>query len=678
MGQYPITTSAPFKGFQTRPQAASAGTFFVKDAAHPSSGECSNCHASFNDFTGSAKPANHIPTAASATCAACHTNTDFSVIPTIAAIHANAPSTTTNCAQCHGTTNAAAYAIPAAGFSIVAPPVKHVPFGTTACEVCHVGVGSSLQLPVVNTSKFTKSLFSHTGITSGCATCHGPAITGSSFTGISSIVVMPPYVTQGALSHIPSSTTCESCHLGSTPSVLVAATATKTAPGTAFKTPVPTGAMIHSGISSGCSACHEKNYLWMGVDQYPISPKAVSSGASYTGFQTRPYATAGTYSVADAGHPVSGDCSQCHSGTTAFKATDKPAGHMPTTVASCTTCHVVAGDYSYAAGKLAGNTVLHTGITTGCISCHTAGTNAGPFAGCATQASCAAPPPITYQPKMMPLAAGGSATTPSTSTHIPVAGIACEACHSKTNFTAFSGTSMAATAHSAVTAATCMSCHETGDKWFGVTMKTRPTVAKGHSGTRAAPNDCDSSGCHSYSKGFRAVVRPVIREAIVNPEIGRLLPNLQTLQPGRGTLGTNFDHQGVEPGRCKTCHDGQRSVGLPARHLMVNVSCDSCHRTTTWVPAQFNHGGISANTCMVCHNGMAASGRPSGHFMSARNCDSCHKTSAWAPVNYSHLSTMFSPMPDKLTCVSCHTSNSEVIPRQMRSSNRPKPIPAGP
>src|ERR1035437_1570091 len=110
-----------------------------------------------------------------------------------------------------------------------------------------------------------------------------------------------------------------------------------------------------------------------------------------------------------------------------------------------------------------------------------------------------------------------------------------------------------------------MSCHETKYTWYGVKMQTRPSGH--HTG-----QDC--KGCHTYNGGFRGLMRPIMRGALVNPELGRLLPNLQIAQPSRGTLGTNFDHQGVKPGKCKTCHDGQRASGIPARHLMVNASCD--------------------------------------------------------------------------------------------------------
>ena len=682
MDPYPITPTtkiagASYKGFQTRPYAT-ATTYSVADAGHPATGDCSLCHSGTTAFTATDKPANHIPTATSATCTSCHTNPDFSVMPTLTNIHANAPTPASNCAQCHSATNAAAYAMASMSPALVGPPAKHVPFGTTACELCHVGTGSSLTLPVINGAKFTNSAFSHSGITTGCAACHGAGITGASFTGISAIVVIPSTAAPGATSHIPTTATCESCHLGSTPSGLVPGVASKaTGPGTAFKLPAPTSTMIHAGISSGCSSCHEKGYVWMSMDPYPITPSSLIAGASYKGFQTRPFATATTYSVADAAHPVTDDCSKCHAGTTAFSSVGKPTGHMPTTIATCATCHVVSGNYSVTG--LATNTVLHTGISSGCISCHTAGAGAGPFAGCSTPTNCPVPQPITYQPKMMPLAsATASPTAPSTLTHIPVAGVACEACHSKTNFTAFSGISMGTSAHhTAVSSKTCMSCHEAKYTWFGVAMsgKTRPS---GHTGTKAAPNDCNGSKCHTYSGGFLALVRPIMREALVNPEVGRQLPNLQVLQPGRGALGNRFDHAGVEAGQCKTCHDGLRAAGMPARHLMVSSSCDNCHRSSAWLPAQFSHNGITANTCLVCHNGLGASAKPGGHFMSTRSCDSCHKTETWKPVNYSHLSPAFVASPDKISCVSCHLSNGEMIPRQMRARTPTKPIPVGP
>ena len=365
---------------------------------------------------------------------------------------------------------------------------------------------------------------------------------------------------------------------------------------------------------------------------------------------------------------------------------------MPTTVTTCTTCHAVAGDYSYApattmgtftAGSLTSLANLHTGITTGqvtytaatlatktCSTCHVAGTGGtsgtAPFAGCATQATCSSPPAISYQPKMMSAIAK----------HIPIGTLDCNACHAV--FTAFGTTTKMGSighANAKIAALACLSCHEKGLSWTNASVTTRPS---GHSGSKAAPNDCGNSGCHTYNGGFRALVRPVMRGALVSPETSRVRPDLQTGMTTRGSLGNNFDHANVKSGQCKTCHDGKLASGMPARHLMVNSSCDTCHRPTSWTPAQFSHNGVSANTCIACHNGISASAKPPGHFMTARSCDSCHKTIGWKPVQYQHISPQYQASAGVLTCTGCHVTNGEIIPRQMRGLNRTKPIPVGP
>ena len=165
---YPISPStlvagAQYRGFQTRPRAA-AGTYNVADAAHPSTGDCSQCHGNTTAFTGVDMPSNHIPYASTAQCSSCHTTTNYATIPTLSNIHANAPSTSSNCAQCHGAA-AASFAIPSANFSIVGLPTNHIPT-TASCEVCHVGAGSSIAAtPVVDGARFSGSLMNHAGIT---------------------------------------------------------------------------------------------------------------------------------------------------------------------------------------------------------------------------------------------------------------------------------------------------------------------------------------------------------------------------------------------------------------------------------------------------------------------------------------------------------------------------------
>ena len=270
----------------------------------------------------------------------------------------------------------------------------------------------------------------------------------------------------------------------------------------------------------------------------------------------------------------------------------------------------------------------------------------------------------TYQP----------ATVALHPTHVPIGASDCNACH--VNVSAFSGVNMKnATMHTSVNSIAgvqCMACHERGLAFYGVTnLKVRPSGH--HTG-----QDCNGSGCHTYNGGFKALVRPMMRDALVSPNMGRIKPTTQMGKPTRGSLGNTFDHKGVKAGNCKDCHDGKSASGMPARHLMVTTSCDTCHRPTTWLPAQFSHNGISTGQCLACHNGMGASNKPAGHFMTSRSCDSCHKNMSWAPVNFQHTSTLYRASPDKLTCISCHETNGEIIRRQARALNRIKPIPVGP
>ena len=101
----------------------------MADPAHPLTGDCSQCHGSTSAFTAVDMPGNHIPYSPTAQCNSCHTSSDYSVIPTLANIHAYAQSTTNNCVQCHGPA-APTFAIPSANFSIVGLPSNHIP--TTA------------------------------------------------------------------------------------------------------------------------------------------------------------------------------------------------------------------------------------------------------------------------------------------------------------------------------------------------------------------------------------------------------------------------------------------------------------------------------------------------------------------------------------------------------------------
>jgi hypothetical protein len=524
---------------------------------------------------------------------------------------------------------------------------------------------------------------SHAGITSNCLVCHVAAGTVTNFAGISRLIGMPPTSPMGVTSHIPSSTVCESCHAVSSVTGLIPASATKTAPGTLF-THQTSGVQIHNGVTGGCNACHEASYVWMGMSAYPISPTTVTSGAQYKGFQTRPRAAAGTYNVADSGHPTTGDCSACHLSTVYFDGAAKPTGHIPTT-ANCSTCHVKSGDFTIAG--LGTNLQIHTGISSNCRSCHAGGPYAG--SGQVTGSTLCATAALPYVPKPMPLSGcGASPTTSSALNHIPVGSQECNLCHGSTNFSTFkmatktdmkpkatSGPVPGTTMHqlgSPKPPFTCMSCHELNYTWFGVTIKTRDS-ANHYKG-----QDCDGSGCHrndGTGKGMFAQIRPIpVRRAALNAALPRMLP--RGLAPAsENAAAERFDHRGVAAGQCLSCHNGQVASGRPAKHYGKRVSCDSCHRSTSWTPAQYTHPASTAGQCANCHNGVDATPRPGNHFITVRACDSCHRPLAWTPVRYQHLSPAYQALPDRNTCVSCHITNGEVIPRQMHGNPRVKPIP---
>ena len=127
-------------------------------------------------------------------------------------------------------------------------------------------------------------------------------------------------------------------------------------------------------------------------------------------------------------------------------------------------------------------------------------------------------------------------------------------------------------------------------------------------------------------------------------------------------IPATFSHTGIAAGTCMTCHNGSTATGKPGGHIVTTASCDTCHRTTAWLPATFSHTGVAAGTCGTCHNGTSATGKPGGHFVTTRACDVCHRTSAWTPVlAYTHSTPYYKTHSSGVTCAQCHTGNNEVI-----------------
>jgi hypothetical protein len=453
------------------------------------------------------------------------------------------------------------------------------------------------------------------------------------------------------------------------PSGLVAASATLSAPGSSFATPLPTTTQIHAGISTGCTSCHESNYQWMDMSRYPISPTTVSASSStqYTGFQTRPGVSAGAYQILDAAHATTGDCYTCH-GTNFnyFSGQALPTNHIPILAgAACSTCHTTAGNFAVYTTNM---TQLHTAVSTTCTTCH--GDGKGPFAG----------------------ATGFSIVQMSTKgVHIPItsSGVAveCSGCHK--TYTAFSGTLMShgAIGDSPTSAAgnACDACHEFGyrSKFYGVSINfTRDSSNHyicGPIGTPTAPNvqicppvtgktqggsDCQT-GCHEhYGTGgtkmgnfntYKRQPRPAAAGLSPRAPVGpAAAPHAggrdRGPAAGRGPLltGGTFDHASAAPGTCAGCHNGAGATGPGASHPRTTAACADCHSKLAWTPVmRVDHAAV-LGACSSCHDGRRAAGKPPGHVQAGVDCDRCHTSSAWKPAAFDH-----GALPPH-TCDTCH------------------------
>ncbi|HED17373.1 MAG TPA: hypothetical protein ENI64_11245 [Gammaproteobacteria bacterium] len=111
----------------------------------------------------------------------------------------------------------------------------------------------------------------------------------------------------------------------------------------------------------------------------------------------------------------------------------------------------------------------------------------------------------------------------------------------------------------------------------------------------------------------------------------------------------NVDH-GSLTGSCSTCHNGVQATGKNNTHIQSNNTCDDCHTTVAWKPANFDHNSITGS-CFTCHNGTTATGKSVTHITSGNTCDDCHTTVAWRPATFDHNAVTGS-------CNSCHNGST--------------------
>lgn len=118
-------------------------------------------------------------------------------------------------------------------------------------------------------------------------------------------------------------------------------------------------------------------------------------------------------------------------------------------------------------------------------------------------------------------------------------------------------------------------------------------------------------------------------------------------------LGTRFNHIGVLPKTCVTCHNSVMAPGKSAGHLPTSAQCDACHRTSSWLPTGFDHVGVVPGSCATCHNSVSARGKPLLHIPTNGACDQCHfNYNAFIGPIMNHAIVAGS------SCTSCHLTGT--------------------
>jgi hypothetical protein len=317
-----------------------------------------------------------------------------------------------------------------------------------------------------------------------------------------------------------------------------------------------------------------------------------------------------------------GSCSTCHNGV---QAQGKPPTHIITDL-ECDACHNTL--------NWGGAVFTHSGVTSGCAVCHNGVSATGmPANHC-------------------PISATG------------VAPVACEGCHSTTNFTTWAGTLIN---HPAAAPVPCAACHETA-AFLGMVPSTNTSA--GDSRPNATldskhPTTGDCGQCHTTVSFAASVSRPA-------NHIPTTAPCVQCHTTGNDAqYSVTATHQGVTS--CLSCHAPNVGpfanvtiVTTPANHIPIgSLDCNGsgCHTTTNFNPGGFLIGAASASSPTLSVAGHATVAA------AVAACSSCHETApyvgmiastagAWGdsrPTAYDALH------PTTGDCVQCHTTTPTFV-----------------
>ncbi len=495
-------------------------------------------------------------------------------------------------------------------------PANHIPTGSMACEGCHSSTAFS-SFAFANASGSAAPSMVHGLVTAiVCSTCHEA---GKSFVGTPSTKVRPALKADGT-AHVVSGE-CSTCHFNTTSFKgatdlpanhipLPAADANNCALCHTTAGNYSVATMNHVNIASNCAQCHAtgKSFANMApptlklppANHVPFGTAACESCHSATGFTS--------FVINNKSPPMNHAvvsttaCTTCHGPGKSFVGTPatvvEPGNHIPIGTVVCTQCHSPTNFSSFAFTNASGTTppsMVHTGFATGCVNCHGAGKS---FVG-------------TPATKLLP------------GNHIPTGTIACEGCHSASNFSTFlisnaSGTAPPSMVHSLVTAIVCSSCHEAGKTFIG-TPATKVRPAKKADGTaHVAAGEC--STCHFNTTSFKGAT-DLPANHIPLPAADANNCALCHTTAGNYSVAT-MNHVNISS-NCAQCHAyGLAFANMAAPTLKAppsgatghipsnppngtnNIACELCHSATvftTFSGTIMKHAAVRAMTCMSCH-----------------------------------------------------------------------------
>ena len=569
---------------------------------------CAACHLNFSSTPGGVlRPASHSTGSkfggyGDTECELCHTTAswlgaDFQHIAGI-----------TNCAACHAT------------YSIPAQPANHTTNSWTVCEDCHIptGIGGS----------WLPASFNHTGVTTGCNSCHTaystPAMTTLhttvQFGGIGETTCESCHTTTAWLpfQHDPTLTVCATCHLNYSAPVQPANHTTNSWT-ICEECHAPTGVggswlpatYDHTGVTTGCNSCHP---AYSTPAMTTLHTPVQFGGIGETTCESC-HTTTGAWAFVH--NPALTGCTTCHLN---YSTPVQPANHTTNSWTLCEECHTPAG----VGGSWLPATYDHTGVTTGCNSCH-----------------------LTYSTP--------ARTTLHTAVQFGGVGeTTCENCHTTTGAWVF--------VHDPVLTG-CSTCH------LGYSTPPRNTTVNHSNFTNE--NICEE--CHSPSGVGGSWLPPNYNHTTVttgclpcHTDYTGLLTRNPTTHASYGNncedchLNTGVDWQFAHilaPGVvCNSCHLTYSIPAQPANHNLNGwIECELCHEsTTTWATHSYDHTGVTTG-CNDCHINYSIPLRTTNHSLARfsgigdTTCEECHTTTGgWVFVHAPTLSG----------CSTCHLSYS--------------------